>query len=138
MTGGRALRYATGLYAIGLVVHTADHVRRGTEVLTTEVTVLGTVSTLGGLVVIALVLAGHRLAAPVAAAFGFSSALGVAATHLLPEWSDFSDAFPGSHHTGVTALSWVVTLVEIAGLLAVGATGVYALRQERLAMRSTS
>jgi hypothetical protein len=136
MTGRRALRYATGFYAIGLAIHTADHFRRGTEVLTNEVLTLGTLSTLGGLVVIALVFAGHRLAPLVAVVFGIPVAIGVAATHLLPEWSDFSDAFPGAHHTGVTAMSWVVVLVEVAGLLAVGAAGAYALREERLALRS--
>jgi hypothetical protein len=130
MRAERALRYAALFYAVGLVVHTADHLRRGTDVLTTEVNVLGTVSTLGGLVVIGLVLARHRLAPLAAVAFGFPVALGVAATHLLPEWSDFSDAFPGAHHTGVTAFSWLVVLVEIAGLLALGAAGLYAMRQE--------
>jgi hypothetical protein len=134
----RLLTYAAVLYGIGLVVHTADHVRRGTDVLTTEVNVLGTVSTLGGLVVIGLVLARHRLAPLAAAGFGFPVALGIAATHLLPEWSDFSDAFPGAHDTGVTMFSWLVVLVEIAGLLALGAAGVYAIRREPSAVASSS
>jgi hypothetical protein len=128
--GDRLLAYAAALYAVGLAVHTADHIRRGTDVLTGEVLALGTASTLGGLAVIALVFARHRLAPLAAVVFGFPVALGVAATHLLPEWSDFSDAFPGAHHTGVTAFSWAVALLEIAGLLALGAAGVYAMRHD--------
>jgi hypothetical protein len=100
------LRYATLAYAFGLIVHTSDHLRRGTSVITPEVLWAGTVSTAAGAGVIFLVLAGHRLAPAAAAAFGFPVALGVTLVHLLPHWSVFSDAFPGAHHTGVTSLSW--------------------------------
>jgi hypothetical protein len=52
--------------------------------------------------------------APIAAiAVGFPDAVGVAAVHLLPRWSSFSDAFPGAHRTGVTAFSGGAAIVEI-------------------------
>ncbi len=81
-----------------------------------------------GLIAIALVLMGHRLAPMFAVAVGFPTALGVAASHLLPRWSSFSDALPGS---GVGALSYAAVIVEIVGALALGMAGTYTLRRIR-------
>lgn len=61
-------------------------------------------------------------------AVAFPTALVVAASHLLPQWSALSDAFPGS---GVDALSWAAVLSEIAGALAFGAAGAYVLRSRQ-------
>ncbi len=111
------LPWASALYAIGIIAHTADHLRRGTDVLTPEVLWAGNVSTMAGVVVIALVLARQRAAPYIAAAFGAAVSVGVSAVHLLPHWSAFSDAFPGSHGAGVSPISWVVVLLEIIGAL---------------------
>lgn len=124
------LRYAALLYALGLIVHTADHFRRGVDVLTPQVFWAGNVSTIVGVAVIALILAGHRVAPIAAVAFGLPAALGITAVHLLPHWSAFSDAFPGAHHTGVTSMSWGVVLVEILGGIALSAAGMLVLRRQ--------
>jgi hypothetical protein len=129
------LRLAALLYVAGLIAHTADHIRRGTSVITTEVLVLGFLSTLAGIVTVALIFTRNRRAPLVAAIFGFQVAIGVAAVHLLPKWSVFSDAFPGSRATGVSALSWTVVLVEIAGALALGIAGVRGLSRKSDAER---
>jgi hypothetical protein len=123
--GAGALRWAAFVYAAAWVIHTADHLRRGTGVVTSEVLVLGTVA--GALQVIAIgaVLTRHRLAPLLAVAVGFPDGIGIAAVHLLPHWSSLSDAFPGAHGTGVTGLSWVAATAEIAGALAFGAAGAY-------------
>ena len=121
--GYRLLRYACIFYAIGLVVHGADHLRRGIDVLTPEVIWAGTLTNVIGLIVITLVFSGHRLAPLAAAGVGFSFAAGLAAVHLLPEWSAFSDALPGGEE--VEATSWAAVLIEFAGLLALGAAGTY-------------
>lgn len=123
----RFLRYAAFLYAAGLVLHLADHLRRGLDVITPEVQWAGYASTAVGLITIALVLTG-RWAPMAAAATGFSIALGVAAVHLLPRWSVFSDAFPAAQDTGVTPLSWAVVLIEIVGAFALGLAAASALR----------
>lgn len=119
----RLLRSAAVLYGAGLALHTADHIRRGAGVLTPGVKLAGGVSTIAGVVTVALVLARHRRAPFVAALSGSPIALGVAVVHLLPRWSSFSDAFPGAHGTGVTALSWIVVIIEIAGALLIGILG---------------
>jgi hypothetical protein len=128
----RSLRYATGLYAIGLVAHTADHLRRGTGVLTHHVFWAGNLSTLLGVITVAMVFSRHRLAPVMAAAFGLPVALGVAAVHLLPHWSAFSDAFPGAAPASkVEAISYVVVLTEIVGAALTGIIGLRIVSRER-------
>ena len=97
------LSYVAAFYAVAWAIHTGDHVRRGVGVLTVEV------STLGSIVAIAQLLV-------------------VAAVHLLPHWSAFSDAFPGAQRTGVTAFSWFAAVLEVVGALLFGMAGIYALR----------
>jgi hypothetical protein len=127
----RRLRYAAVFYALGLALHTADHFRRGTGVVTNQVLWAGNLSTLLGVATVVLVLMGHRLAPLAAALTGIPVAVGVAAVHLLPEWSAFSDAFPGAHGTGVTAWSWAVVLMEIVGAFAMGIIGLSIVRHAR-------
>ena len=131
------LQWATAVYAFGLVVHTVDHLRRGIGVLTHEVLWAGNLSTLAGMALIALVYARNRAAPAAAVVLGFPTALGVAAVHLLPRWSPFSDAFVGAHahHTGVTPISWVVVLVEIIGALGMGIAGLLVLTASQPADR---
>jgi hypothetical protein len=129
----RWLRYAALFYATGLALHTADHLRRGVDAVTPQVLWLGNISTLLGVTTVVLVLLGHRLGPPFAAFTGLQVAIGVAAVHLLPEWSAFSDAFPGARGTGVTALSWTVVLIEIAGAFAMGVIGLSIVRNGRRA-----
>jgi len=119
----RTLRFAALFYALGLGLHTVDHVRRGLDVLTPEVQWAGNLSTAIGIATVVLVLLGNRYGPLAAALTGIPVGIGVAAVHLLPHWSAFSDAFPGSHGGGVTAMSWTVVLVEIVGAIAMGVIG---------------
>jgi hypothetical protein len=127
----RFLRYAALLYALGLALHTADHLRRGLDVVTPEVQWAGNLSTAVGISAVVLVLMGHRWGPMVAVITGIPVAIGVAAVHLLPEWSAFSDAFPGAQHSGVTALSYTVVLIEILGALAIGVAGLAVIQKSR-------
>jgi len=133
----RWLRYAAALYTIGLVAHTADHIRRGTGVISPEVFWAGVVSTSVGVTTVVLVVAGHRLAPLAAALVGLPIAVGVAAVHLLPHWSVLSDAFPGAQGTGVTPLSWTVVLLEIIGAAALGVVGLAILNGRAERSRAT-
>jgi hypothetical protein len=131
----RLLKYCALFYALGLALHTADHLRRGLDAVTTQVLWIGNVSTVIGITVAVLVIVGYRNAPMLAAVTGVPVALGVAAVHLLPKWSSaLSDSFIGAHNTGVTGLSWAVVLVEIAGALAMGIIGLTIVRTERQAM----
>jgi hypothetical protein len=123
------LRYAAWFYGIAWAVHTGDHLRRGFSAITAEVNVLGTTAAILQVAAIVLVFRRHRLAPIFAVAIGFPDGIGIAAVHLLPHWSSFSDAFPGAHGTGVTGFSWVAAVVEIVAALTFGAAGVYSLRR---------
>ena len=127
----RLLRGAALLYGAGLVLHTADHIRRGVSVLTPEVYWAGAVSTIAGLVTLFLVLTRHPRAPLVAAIVGFQVAIGTAAVHLLPHWSSFSDALPGAHGTGVRAFTWPAVIIEIVGALLLGVFGANILFHQR-------
>lgn len=127
--GAIVLGYAAAFYAVAWAIHTGDHLRRGLDVVTTEVAVLGTVAGVLQLLAVSAVFLRWRWAAITAVAVGIPDAVGIAAVHLLPHWSSFSDAFPGAHGTGVNAFSWAAAVIEIAGALAFGAAGVYALRR---------
>ena len=125
------LRYCALLYALGLALHTADHLRRGLDVVTPQVLWVGNISTALGITVAVLVILGHRHGPLLAATTGIPVALGVAAVHLLPKWSALSDPFVGARNTGVTALSWTVVLVEIVGAVAMGVAGLAVVRGQR-------
>lgn len=125
-TAARLLRYAAFVYLVAWAVHTGDHLRRGFDVVTAAVTVLGSVTAVLQLAVIAAVLMRRHWAPIAAVAVGFPDAIGIAAVHLLPNWGALSDAFPGAHNTGVTGFSWLAAIVEITGALAFGLCGLYA------------
>jgi hypothetical protein len=132
------LRYCALFYALGLALHTADHFRRGLDAVTPQVLWVGNVSTAIGITVAALVIVGHRWGPMLAAVTGIPVALGVAAVHLLPKWSALSDAFVGAHNTGVTAFSWTVVLIEIAGAVAMGIAGWMVVRDEHAAVTTAA
>jgi len=121
----RVLRHAAVLFLIGFLIHNGDHLRRGVDVLTPQVLWAGTIAGMVAIGAIGLALVGHRLALLVAVAVGLPLALGVAAVHLLPRWSAFSDSLPDG---SADALSWTAVLAEIAGALVFGAAGAWALR----------
>jgi hypothetical protein len=126
----RVLRYAGAIFLVALLVHAADHLRRGFGILTPEVFWAGNFQLLMAIVTLVLVSRGHRLAPIAAVAIGFPSALGFIGAHLLPHWSAFSDSFTGSAVAPhVTAFSWFAALLEIGADLAFGMAGLRALRR---------
>lgn len=133
MTDGRRLQAAALVYLTGLALHTADHLRRGFDTVTEHVFWAGNVSTVLGLGAVAMILTRHHHAHEAAVAFGFPIALGVAAVHLLPQWSTaLSDSFIDQ---SMSWMSWTVVAIEIAGALA---TGIIGLRLLRGSGRSTA
>jgi len=123
------LRVAGVVFAVALLVHGADHFRRGMDVITPEVFWLGNLQIALSIVTLVLVFRGHRWAPVFAIVTGFASAIGFSAAHLLPHWSAFSDAFTGAHHAPhVTAFSWFAACFEIVAGLALGIAGLRARR----------
>ena len=134
---GETLLQAAGvMFALALLVHGADHARRGVGELAPAVFWLGNIQTVGALTALFLVFTRHRWAPVAAIVVGFASAVGFTVVHLVPDWGPLSDAFPGAHgHAGVTIFSWFAALFEIGADLAFGAAGVFALRSRQKARR---
>ena len=123
----QVLRRSAVVFMVAVTVHGADHVRRGIDVVTTQVLSAGTIQYLLAVVAVVLVFRRHPWAPAFAIALGFQSAIGFTAAHVLPHWSAFSDPFTGSHVApNVTALSWVTAVFEIGADLAFGYAGVRA------------
>jgi hypothetical protein len=109
------------------VAHGLDHQRQGTERLTTEVMIGGTVLTILAIVTLVLVLRRSPRAPLVCTIVGLWSAAGVAAAHIAPHWSAFSDPYPD---LSLDALSWAVMLAEVGTALILGLVGLRELRRQ--------
>ncbi|MFD3746074.1 hypothetical protein [Nocardia sp. NPDC058633] len=130
------LRAATAVFAVALLVHGADHLRRGMDVTSPLVNALGTLQILFALFTVFLVVRRHS-AAPRAAVFiGFASAVGFTIVHLLPDWfGPLSDSFINAPAAaGVTGFSWFAALFEIAADLAIAVAGLLVLRSRQLSV----
>ena len=117
------LRWATAFFAMALSLHTADHLRRGMEVVPPAVMIAGMIQGVAAAITVGLVFLGNRWAPHSAILVGFLSAVGFSAAHLLPTWGAFSDSFIDAAPTaGVTWFSWMTAIAEIlADLLLAGA-----------------
>ena len=111
---------ASAAFALANVLHTIDHQRQGTERLSPEIFAGGTALTIGAVLVLVLAIRGDARAALAAAVIGLASATGVAAAHIAPEWSAFSDPYPGG---GQDALSWAIMLLELGAAAVLGDLG---------------
>jgi hypothetical protein len=116
------------------LAHLLDHLRQGTERLTGEVVAGGAVLSVVAVATLALTLRHDRRAPLVAAVVGLWTAVAVAASHLAPHWSAFSDSYP---ELPVDALSWAIMLAEIVTAAVFGLIGLSELRRRRRADRST-
>jgi hypothetical protein len=122
----RLLISAAGLFTLAVLVHGADHLRRGVEEISRQVFWLGTAGTFLEVAVVALVCMRHRLAPLAAAVAGFSLAAGYVIVHFLPARRLFSDSFVSGGH--VSALSWTAASFEVLAAMLLGVAGVVALR----------
>jgi len=121
----RRLTTASIAFIAANVLHTLDHLRQGTGDLSTEILAGGTVISLLAIGTLVLVLRHDRRAPLVATVVGLWSAVGVAASHIAPHWSAFSDSYPQIH---ADALSWAVMLAEIVAAAALGLVALTELR----------
>ncbi|MDG2026987.1 MAG: hypothetical protein P8J50_07740 [Acidimicrobiales bacterium] len=111
----------------GFVLHNADHVRRGFDVVRDGVIVGGTLAAMLVAVLFTVVVSRHASAPAVAAVVGLGLVVGVSAVHLLPGWlGTLSDSLPDGDVDGLT---WVAVLTEILGAALVGVVGLQVLRR---------
>jgi hypothetical protein len=119
------MHWAAAFFVLALTLHTADHLRRGMEVVPPAVMIAGMIQGVAAAITVVLVFRRNRWAPHAAILIGFSSALGFGAAHLLPTWGAFSDSFiDAAPAAGVTWFSWVTAIVEIGADLLFGMAGV--------------
>jgi hypothetical protein len=133
-TRSHALTTASIAFVAANLTHTLDHLRQGTSQLATEVVAGGAVLSILAIATLVFVLRGDRRAPLIATVVGLWSAAGVAASHIAPHWSAFSDSYPQIH---ADALSWVVMLAEVAAGAALGLVGLRELGAGRPAAART-
>lgn len=114
------------LLIAAFVVHNGDHARRGLSVVTEGLVWAGSLTMVLAAVIVTLVLTRHAAAPMVAAAGGFAIAIGVSASHLLPEWGPISDSLPQGN---VDVFTWIAVFSEIAAAAWMGWVGLTILRQ---------
>ena len=112
-------------FLAGFIVHNLDHARRGLDEITEHVIWSGTVVAMMAAVILTLVFTQHATARIAATVGGIAIAVGVSASHLLPEWSAFSDSLVDGH---VDDLTWVAVLAEILGAIVMSIAGFGAIR----------
>ncbi|MDX1880187.1 hypothetical protein SBE55_20510 [Mycolicibacterium sp. 141076] len=128
----RNFDWAAGFLAVALLLHGADHMRRGMNVVPPAVMVGGTLQLILAAVTITLVFKRNRWAPLAAVGIGYAGAVGFAAAHLLPKWGFFSDSFINAPPWArVTAFSWVTAILEIAANLVFGTIGLMLVRERR-------
>ncbi len=130
------LRATTAVFAVALLVHGADHLRRGMDASSALVNALGTLQLLFALLTVFLVLRRHQEGARAAVFIGFASAVGFTIVHLLPDWfGPLSDSFINAPaRSGVTGFSWFAALFEIAADLAIAVAGLRVLRARQVSV----
>jgi hypothetical protein len=123
----RLLLRAAALFTVAVLVHNADHLRRGAHAVTWEVFWLGTLAIPIEIGIVLLVYARHRLAPLAAAAAGSVLAVGYLAVHFLPTWSALSDSFTSSD--SASPLSWSAASLEVVAAVTLAVVGFITLRQ---------
>lgn len=115
------------VFAVAVLVHNGDHLRRGGDSVSTDVFAVGTLGMVLEVGVVALVLMGHRFGPLAATSIGGSLTAGYLLVHLAPERSWLSDSL--STGEDVTWFSWVAVFGLVAASLFLAVAGWSELRR---------
>src|SRR5436190_11285841 len=110
----RADRWLVGaatFFTVAVLIHSADHLRRGTDAVNRDVFWLGTAGAAIEVAVVVLVCQRHRVAPLAAAVAGATLASGYLAVHFLPAHPWFSDSFTSA--SDVSPASWFAASLEV-------------------------
>ena len=122
----RAFRVTAVVFTLAFLFHNGDHFRRGTDTITPYVLWGGVALGVVSIVAIALVAIDHERAPLAAVVAGAALGLGAAASHLLPEWSVFSDSLVTN---GAEPITWAAAISEVAASLLFAVVGWRVLRR---------
>ena len=124
--GDRALKSAETLFAVAVLFHGADHVRRGPHSTTAAVFWVGTSAILLEVSVVVLCCQRHRVAPLAATVGGFSLSVGYLVVHFLPRQPLLSDSFVSA--AKVSWISWLAATLEVVSAVVLGVVGLVVMR----------
>ena len=127
--GERQLELAAVFFALAVLFHNSDHLRRGAGDLPGDVFIAGTLAMVLEVGVVALVFARHRAAPLAAMAVGLSLAAGYLVVHFTPGRGWLSDSLLSTS----MPVSILAAGLETASALALGLVGAQIVRQRGLA-----
>lgn len=117
---------AAALFAVAVLVHNGDHLRRGVDALDLDVFWVGMLAVVIETALVVLVCQRHRVAPLAAAAAGSSLAAGYVLVHFLPERSWLSDSFTSGDD--ISPLSWGAASLEVVAAVVIAVAGFAVLR----------
>jgi hypothetical protein len=129
------LQVAAGAFAVAVVLHNADHLRRGGGSVSAQVFWLGSAAILLEVGVVAIVRSRHPSAPLAAIAVGFSLALGYVVVHFTPDRSLISDSLVDGDAQIISVLA---ASLETSTAFLLGLAGVRAVRERGLAATAGS
>jgi hypothetical protein len=124
------LRIATVVFALAVLVHNGDHLRRGGDSVSAQVFWVGSAAILVEVTVVMAVFLRHPTAPIAAVAAGFGLAAGYLLVHFTPQRGWLSDSLTSGNPSAFTVFAAILETTAAVGL---GAAGVWRLRQVGLA-----
>ena len=121
-----ALRCAAALFALAVILHNGDHLRRGVDNAPRDVFAIGMAGVVMEVALVVLVYQRHRLAPLAALVGGVGLAAGYLEVHFLPAHAVLSDSFVSAAHA--SPLSWVAASLEVVAALVLAGCGFVVLR----------
>ncbi|MEY2404788.1 MAG: hypothetical protein QOD38_2339 [Acidimicrobiaceae bacterium] len=118
---------AATFFAVAVLIHNSDHLRRGADAVNLDVFWIGTSAIALEVALVVLGVMRHRLAPLAAAAGGLALAAGYVITHFLPEHGFLSDSFVSARD--VSPLSWFAASLEVTAAITLGVVGLVVLRE---------
>jgi hypothetical protein len=125
--GNQALIWSAAFFTAAVLIHNADHVRRGADAVASDVFWVGTAAIALEVAVVLLCCQRHRLAPVVAAGAGLQLTAGYLIVHFLPARSWLSDSFTDG--PAVSPVSLFAASLEVAAAATLGVVGLAVLRQ---------
>jgi hypothetical protein len=119
--GDRMLLWSAAPFTVGVLIHNADHVRRGADAVPADVFWVGTSAIALEVAIVVLCCQGHRLAPLVAAVSGLLLMTGYILVHFLPARGWLSDSFTSARNT--SSLSWFAASLEVVAVATLGLVG---------------
>ena len=118
---------AAAFFAVAVLVHNSDHLRRGADAVKLDVFWIGSAAIFLEVGLVVLAVARHRIAPLASALVGSGLAAGYLLVHFLPARSWLSDSFTSA--VNVSPLSWFAASLEVAAAVALATAGLIVLRR---------